>query len=123
MAFFKRAASYGDVYVGIGSDKSVLTYKNRHVINPEEERLFMVKSIKYVKDAWINKGVGDKDFMEDLEQNHAIGFDMFIVNEDADFKEKQEYCKRNNIEYLVLKRTPETNLIPRSSTALREYHK
>ena len=43
--FFRQAAEYGDLYVGIGSDKTIYC---------EQERLFMVKSIRYVKDAFIN---------------------------------------------------------------------
>lgn len=122
VAFLKTAATYGEVYVGIGSDASIKVFKNRKTICPQEERLFMVKAIRYVKDAWINKGVGDMDFVMDLEKNHPIGFDMFIFNEDQDTPEKRAYCKKNNIELLILKRIPEPGLPVRSSTSLRKYH-
>jgi cytidyltransferase-like protein len=121
VAFLKTAATYGEVYVGIGSDASIKVFKNRATICPQEERLFMVKAVRYVKDAWINKGVGDMDFVMDLEKNHPIGFDMFIFNEDQDTPEKREYCKKNGIELLILKRIPEPGLPPRSSTSLRKY--
>jgi cytidyltransferase-like protein len=121
VAFFKRAAEYGEVYVGIGSDASIKVFKNRETINPQEERLYMVKAIRYVKDAWINKGIGDMDFIVDLEKNHPIGFDMFIANEDQDTPEKRLYCQRNNIKYIILPRTPEPGLPVRSSTSLRKY--
>ena len=48
--FFKQASSYGDLYVGIGSDDTYFEYKHRKPMFPQDERLFMVKSIKYVKD-------------------------------------------------------------------------
>lgn len=121
IAFFRRAAEYGDVYVGIGSDASVMAFKNRLPINPDYERLYNVKANRYVKDAWINAGVGDVDFMDDLKKNHAIGFDKFIINEDQDTEAKREYCKRNNIELLILKRTPDPELPIRSASALRKY--
>ena len=47
--FFRQASQYGDLYVGIGSDATVLKYKNHQTLYPEQERLFMVKSIRYVK--------------------------------------------------------------------------
>ena len=54
--FFRQASQYGDLYVGIGSDQTILGYKHHKTFYPEQERLFMVKSIKYVKDAYINQG-------------------------------------------------------------------
>jgi cytidyltransferase-like protein len=121
VAFFRRAAEHGEIYVGINSDASAFAFKNRQPINPEHERLYMVKAIRYVKDAWINKGIGDYDFMDDLEKNHAIGFDKFIINEDQDTDAKREYCEKNGIELVILKRTPDPGLPVRSSVALRRY--
>ena len=54
VAFFKEASQHGDLYVGIGSDSTIQDLKNRKTINTEEERLYMVKAIKYVKDAFVN---------------------------------------------------------------------
>ena len=54
--FFQQASQYGDLYVGIGSDATYLEYKHRKPMFPQEERLFMVKNIKAVKDAYINEG-------------------------------------------------------------------
>ena len=56
--FFRQAAEYGDLYVGIGSDATILGYKHHKTVYFEQERLFMVKSIRYVKDAFINAGSG-----------------------------------------------------------------
>ena len=49
VAFFKEASQHGDLYVGIGSDSTIQDLKNRKTINTEQERLYMVKSIRYVK--------------------------------------------------------------------------
>ena len=43
--FFRQAAEYGDLYVGIGSDETILHYKNHKTLYNENERLFMVKAI------------------------------------------------------------------------------
>ena len=53
IAFFKEASQYGDVYVALGSDKTVFDLKGRPTVNTDEERLFMVKSLSYLKDAFI----------------------------------------------------------------------
>ena len=51
VAFFEEAASHGDLYVGIGSDKTIYELKARKTINTEAERLYMVKALRVVKDA------------------------------------------------------------------------
>ena len=55
VAFFEEAASYGDLYVGLGSDKTIADLKARKTVNSDAERLYMVKSLKMVKDAWAEK--------------------------------------------------------------------
>ena len=65
--FFRQASQYGDLYVGIGSDKTILHYKNHKTVYSEQERLFMVKSIRYVKEAYINAGSGILDFLPTLD--------------------------------------------------------
>ncbi len=62
VAFFKEAANFGDVYVALGSDKTVFDLKGRLPVNTEEERMFMTKSVEYVKDAFISSGLGMIDF-------------------------------------------------------------
>lgn len=46
-----------------GSDATYLEYKHRKPMFPQEERLFMVKNIKAVKDAYINEGSGVSEDM------------------------------------------------------------
>lgn len=114
--FFRQAAEYGDLYVGIGSDATVLHYKNHKTLYPEQERLFMVKSIRYVKDAFINQGDGIMDFIPTVE---ALKPDIFVVNSDGSSPEKEKFCRKQGIEYVVLQRTPAEGLKPRSSTDLK----
>lgn len=116
VAFFKEASIYGDLYVGIGSDKSIEQLKGRKTINTQEERLYMVKAIRYVKDAWINSGIGMNDFFNDL-QEEDIG--ILVVNNDQDNEEKRLFCLKNEIKYIILQRKPEKGLQARSTTALR----
>ena len=116
VAFFKEASCYGKLMVGIGSDKTILGLKGRKTINSEQERLFMVKAVRYVLDAWINKGDGILDFVEDMKQRKP---DIFIVNEDGHSPAKKDLCNELGIEYIVLQRIPEGNLPERSTTHFR----
>ena len=116
VAFFREASQYGDLYVGLGSDATISKLKGRYTINSDKERLYMVKSIRYVTDAFINTGDGILDFVDDLKKLKPDGF---VVNEDGHSPAKEELCKELGIEYIVLKRIPEAGLPPRSTTSIR----
>jgi len=117
VAFFEEAAEYGDLYVGIGSDKTINSLKARKTVNSDSERLYMVKALKVVKDAWINKGGGLLDFLDELKELQP---DIFFVNADGHTPDKEKLCREMGIEYVVSKRIPHGNLPARSTTALRK---
>ena len=115
--FFRQAAQFGDLYVGIGSDATILEYKHHKTVYSEQERLFMVKSLRYVKDAFINAGSGIMDFIPTVD---ALKPDILVVNADGDKEEKRQFCKERGIEYVVLSRDPHEGLTARSSTDLKK---
>lgn len=117
VAFFEEASTHGDLYVGIGSDKTINDLKARKTINNEQERLYMIKALKSVKDAWINKGSGIIDFWEEIK---TLKPDIFFVNSDGHSALKEQLCKELGIEYIVSQRIPHANLPIRSTTSLRE---
>lgn len=116
VAFFEEAARHGDLYVGIGSDRTINELKGRRTINGEQERLYMIRSLRYVKDAWINKGSGLIDFEQEIRE---LKPDIFFVNEDGYSPDKQKLCDELGIELVVSRRIPQAGLPPRSTTALR----
>ena len=115
--FFRQAAEYGDLYVGIGSDKTIEGYKHHKTVYSEQERLFMVKSIRYVKDAFVNAGSGVMDFVPTLD---IVKPDILLVNSDGDNEEKRRLCEERGMEYIVLSRDPHEGLTARSSTDLKK---
>ncbi|MHB9056491.1 MAG: adenylyltransferase/cytidyltransferase family protein [Paludibacteraceae bacterium] len=117
VAFFEEAALYGDLYVGLGSDKTVYDLKARKTVNSEQERLYMVKALKPVKDAWINSGGGLMDFLDEMKE---LKPDIFFVNADGHTPAKEQLCKELGIEYVVSQRVPHEGLPSRSTTALRQ---
>lgn len=117
VAFFKEASRYGDLYVGIGSDKTIAELKHRKTVYSEKERLYMVKAIRYVTDAFINRGSGMLDFIDTLDR---VKPDIFVVNSDGGSELKRNLCLGRGIEYIELERTPDAGLEARSTTSLRK---
>ena len=115
--FFRQASQYGDLYVGIGSDKTIEALKGHKTMYSEQERLFMVRAIRYVKEAYINQGEGYLDFLPTLDLVHP---DFLVVNEDGDRDDKRQLCRDRGMEYIVLKRVPGEGLEARSSTGLKQ---
>lgn len=115
--FFRQASQFGELYVGIGSDQTILGYKHHQTFYPEQERLFMVKSIRYVKDAFINKGDGIMDFIPTVDM---VKPDVFVVNADGGSETKRKFCEERGIEYVELQRTPAEGLTARSSTDIKD---
>lgn len=115
--FFRQASQYGDVYVAIGSDKTIYGLKGRMTVNSEQERLFMVKAVSCVHDAFISQGSGILDFETELREMRP---DYLVVNSDGNIAEKQTLCRELGIEYVVLERKPHEGLEARSTTVLRE---
>jgi cytidyltransferase-like protein len=117
--FCEEVSRHGDLYVIVGHDSNIRLLKGAgHPMLPQEERRYVVGSIKYVKQALISSGDGWLDADPEIKR---LKPDIYAVNEDGDKGGKREYCAQNGIEYLVLKRTPAPGLPKRSSTDLRGF--
>ncbi|MDO9340803.1 MAG: adenylyltransferase/cytidyltransferase family protein [Bacteroidales bacterium] len=117
IAFFKTAASYGNLYVSVGRDDNLLQLKGKNPFFSEEERLYIVKSIKYVSEAFLASGSGMLDFEPDIKR---IKPDILIVNKDGHTPDKERLCKKAGVEYVVLERIPEEGLPARSSSGTKK---
>lgn len=117
--FCEEASTYGDLYLCLGSDANVRMLKGAgHPLLSEEERRYVVGSIKFVKQALVATGSGWVDADPEIRRLQP---DIYIVNEDGDKGGKREYCEKMGIEYVVLKRAPAPGLPRRSSTDLRGF--
>lgn len=117
--FFEETSELGDLYVVAGSDANVRLLKGAgRPLIPEDERRYMVQSIRFVKQALISSGQGWMDAEPEIAK---IKPDMYAVNEDGDVPEKRAFCQEHGIDYVVLKRTPKLGLSQRSSTKLRGF--
>jgi cytidyltransferase-like protein len=117
--FFEEVSEFGDLYVIVGHDANIRTLKGpSHPMFDERQRLYMVQSIRYVKQAMISTGNGWLDAEPEIQR---IRPDIDAVNEDGDKPVKRQYCEENGIEYVVLKRLPRQGLPRRESTKLRGF--
>lgn len=117
--FCEEVSGYGDLYVIVGHDKNIRLLKGEgHPLLSQDERRYAVGSIKYVKQALISSGDGWLDADPEIQK---LKPDIYAVNEDGDKGGKREYCEKNGIQYLVLKRAPAAGLPRRSSTDLRGF--
>lgn len=117
--FFEEVAAHGKLIVIVGHDDNIRLLKGPgHPLLKQEERLFMVQSIRYVSQAMISSGHGWLDAEPELQRLRP---DFYAVNEEGDKPEKRAYCQAHGITYLVLKRIPKEGLPRRSSTELRGF--
>lgn len=115
--FLEEAAHYGEVHVGIGSDRTVKELKGRYPVNTQEERKYMLEALRHVKACYVNSGSGIMDFLKELRR---VSPDILLVNEDGNTPAKSQLCERLGIRYVVLKRSPREHLPARSTTTLRK---
>jgi cytidyltransferase-like protein len=117
--FFEEVSGLGDLYVVAGSDENVRFLKGEgHPMFPQDERRYVIQSIRYVKQALISSGSGWMDAEPEI---YRIKPDIYAVNEDGDKPEKRSFCESHGIQYVVLKRTPKEGLPGRVSTDLRGF--
>jgi cytidyltransferase-like protein len=115
--FLEEAATLGEVFVGIGSDKTVHELKGRYPVNSQEERRYMLLALKHVRDCCVNRGSGILDFENELREMRP---DILVVNGDGNTPAKKHLCESLGIRYVVLDRIPKENLPARSTTSLRK---
>jgi cytidyltransferase-like protein len=117
--FFEEVSAYGDLYVVLGHDANLRLLKGPgHPLFPQDERRYVVGSIRYVTQALVATGHGWLDAEPEIQR---LKPHIYAVNEDGDKGGKREYCAKAGLEYLVLKRTPAPGLPARTSTDLRGF--
>jgi len=117
IAFLEEAASYGDVYVSIGSDRTIMELKHRRTLYNEQERKYMLEAIRYVHRVYIGPGSGKLDFAPLLDE---VKPDIFFVNADGSNEEKRAFIESKGIRYVVSSRVPHGSLPARSTTDIRQ---
>ena len=116
VVFFETAAQYGDLYVCLVPTRTSAQLKGRNTMFTEQERLYMVQSIRYVRKARISRGSGLLDFEPEMAELRP---DFFLVNEDGGSPQKRQLCQKYGVQYVELERVPKPGLPARSSTDVK----
>jgi cytidyltransferase-like protein len=117
--FFEDAGTHGELIVVVGHDANIRLLKGEgHPLQSQEERRYAVGAIKFVSQALISTGHGWLDAEPEIQR---IRPDIYAVNDDGNKGGKRDYCAKNGIEYLVLRRAPAPGLPARTSTELRGF--
>jgi cytidyltransferase-like protein len=117
--FFEEASEFGDLFVVVGHDANLRLLKGEgHPLFPEDERRYMVQSVRFVTRALISSGSGWMDAEPEIDRIKPA---YYVVNEDGDKPEKRNFCSEHDIEYKILKRLPKPGLPRRESTQLRGF--
>jgi cytidyltransferase-like protein len=117
--FFEEVSELGDLYVVVGHDENIRLLKGEgHPVFAQDERRYMVQSVRYVKQALISTGHGWMDAEPEIA---ILKADLYVANEDGDVPEKRAFCEARGIQYVVLKRVPKEGLPRRQSTDLRGF--
>lgn len=117
IAFLEQCAAYGALHVVVGSDVNIELLRGSRPLFTEDERLYMVQSVSFVKSACIARGEGITDFEEDLVK---VKPDLFIVTSDGDYPDKRKMCDEYGVTYKVIERLPKEGLPSRQSGALKK---
>lgn len=99
---FRRAKGLGDyLIVAVQDGNEILKYKpTAKVLNSTEDRLFLVKSIRFVDEVIVYKGVDD--IVKDVD------FDILVTGPDqthSGFQSAIQWCEGHGKEHFVLGRT------------------
>ena len=99
---YRRARGLGDyLIVAVQDGDEILKYKPQaKVMNSTEDRMYMVKSIRYVDEVIVYRGVDDIV--------KEVDFDIFVTGPDqihAGFQAAIQWCESHGREHLVLGRT------------------
>ena len=101
--FLKKAKSLGqNLIVAINGDDMVASYKRKPFYS-EDDRLEIIKSLKYVDDAFIIKGYDNKEYIEQYDINAIVhGNDWERNSYLQQIRVTDEYLKSRNTELVLV---------------------
>lgn len=97
--FLEEASKLGDVHVQLWSDQVVRVLDGTAPRFSQEERFYILQSIRYVTQVSLVPSPAGRDVIPCLSE---IQPDIWVVDETGDSPHKRAYCKTHNLDYLVL---------------------
>jgi cytidyltransferase-like protein len=98
--FLQEAARTGDVHVLLWSDRLIRDLSGEEPKFPLEERLYLLRSLRYVSRVTPLDSLSDPGGFPEVE---AARPDLWVVSESDDDRRKQSLCKSHGIGYMVMR--------------------
>ena len=98
--FLEEAAKRGKVHVGLWSDETLRALEGRPPKFPEQERCYLLQSLRFVDQVTLIRGIVAPDTLSGLE---AIQPSAWIVDEDGDSPGKRAFSAAHEISYVVVR--------------------
>jgi cytidyltransferase-like protein len=100
--FLEEASRLGELRVLLWSDKAVRSLQGKAPKFPQDERFYLLQSLRYVHEVSLINCKGGPDELADLPGLRA---DVWVVDETDNTPRKAEFCRANGIGYRVLAET------------------
>ena len=98
--FLEEASKWGKVHVGLWSDETIQALEGRPPKFPEQERRYLLESLRFVDRVSLASGIIDPDALPDLGEAQPA---IWIVDEDSDSAAKRAYAETRGIQYRVIR--------------------
>jgi len=98
--FLEEAAKWGNVHVGLWSDETLQALEGRPPRFPEQERRYLLQSLRFVHQVTLVRGIIAPHALPDLE---AVQPHTWIVDEESDAPGKRAYAEARGIQYRVIR--------------------
>jgi cytidyltransferase-like protein len=97
----EEAAKLGDVHVLLWSDETVRALEGHPPDFPQEERLYLLQTDRYVKDVRLVTGPMERN---SIRQVGGTNPEIWVVDEASDNPRKRAYAESHGVEYRVFKK-------------------
>jgi cytidyltransferase-like protein len=97
--FLEEAAKLGDVHVALWSDEAVEAMEGRSPKFPQNERLYFVESMRYVRQVTVVDGAFDRD---EFPAAPAPRPDIWAVDSSGDSPARKRFCEAHGLKYEVI---------------------
>jgi cytidyltransferase-like protein len=101
--FLHEASKLGEVHIVLWPDRDIQAATGRPPKFPQEERLYLLQSIRYVQKVTVPSSLDNPDAIPELASLRPRP-QLWVVDEDAANVRKKRFCEMHGLEHRVLAR-------------------
>ncbi len=115
--FLQEAARFGPLCVLLWDDESLQSVTGKKPKFPQDERLYFLQALRFVNKVYLAARPSDSDMLPLIKD---LNSSMWIVRQSDDTATKQNFCRRNGLEYYVITKAELVGFPDTNETELRE---